>query len=140
RNAPNLHPSCQRLEASERPSRAYIHSIRRNDRGGDAGRLPEASEGDRERGTRRPYRGLVVAVLANGAQPPGAIGGQPPPDLARPRRRAGDQWPLMAARRQAVGAILERSGEGEEEAVRNLLLLEGRTAPGREHAAAGGDR
>ena len=34
-NAPNLHPSCKRLEASERPPRAYLHTIRRDDRGGD---------------------------------------------------------------------------------------------------------
>ena len=35
--------------------------------------------------------------------------------------------------------ILERSGEGEEGAFGHLLLLEGRTAPGPERAAAGRD-
>ena len=36
--------------------------------------------------------------------------------------------PLVAGGRHAVGAVLERGGEGEEGARRRLLLLEGRTA------------
>ena len=52
----------------------------------------------------------------------------------------GGERPLMAGRRQAVGAVLERGGEGEEGAVGHLLLLERRTATRPERAAAGRDR
>ena len=74
------------------------------------------------------------------AQPAGAFRREPAADLARPRRRAGAERPLMAGGRQPVREILERSGEGEEGAFGHLLLLEGRTAPGPERAAAGRDR
>ena len=81
----------------------------------------------------------MVAVLLDGAQPAGAFRREPPPDLARPRRRARGAWPLMAGRWQAVSEILERSGEGEEGAFGHLLLLEWRTAPGPQRAAVGRD-
>ena len=60
-------------------------------------------------------------------------------DLARPRRRAGAERPLMAGGWQPVGEVLERGGEGEEGAFGRLLLLEGGTAAGPERAAAGRD-
>ena len=68
RNAPNLHPPRERLEASERSPRAYMRTVRRSDKSfRDESRQPEASEGDRERGPYRTHRGPVVAVLPDGA-------------------------------------------------------------------------
>ena len=64
--------------------------------GRDESRQPEAPEGDRERGPRRPHRGPVVAVFPDGAHRAGAFRREPPADLARPRRRAGAGRPLMA--------------------------------------------
>ena len=76
RNAPNLHPPCERREASERSPRPHVRTVRRSDdRRRDESRQPEAPEGDRERGPRRPHRGPVVAVFPDGAQPRGS----PPP-------------------------------------------------------------
>ena len=141
RNAPNLHPPCERREASERSPRPHVRPVRRrDDRCRDESRQPEAPEGDRERGPRRPHRGPVVAVFPDGAQPAGAFGREPPADLARPRRRAGGESAAHGRRMARLSAqILERSGEGEEGSFGHLLLLEGRTAPGPERAAVGRD-
>ena len=140
RNAPNLHPPCEWREASQRSPRSHVRTVRRSDdRCGDEGRQSEASEGDRERGPRRPHRGPVVAVLLDGAQLQGAFGREPAADLARPRRRAGGERPLVARGRHPVRALLERSREGAEGSAGRLLLLERRTASGPERAAAGRD-
>ena len=110
-HAPDLHPPCTRREASERSPRPHVCSVRRRDDPcRDESRQPEASEGDRERGARRPHRGPVVAVLADGARPAGAFRREPSADLARPRRRAGGARPLLAGGWQPVGEVLVRSG------------------------------
>ena len=53
-------------------------------------------------------------------------------DRAGALELAGRSWQEDGS---AVGALLERGGEGEEGALGHLLLLEGRTAPGPERAA-----
>ena len=112
RHAPDLHPPCARLEASERSPRPHVCSIRRCDgRFRDESRQPEASGGDRERGAPRAHRGSVVAVLADGARAARAVRREPAADLARPRRRAGGKRPLMAGGWQPVREVLERGGE-----------------------------
>src|SRR4030095_7626825 len=94
---------------------------------------------DRERGPRRTHRRPVVAVLPHGARPSREFRREPPSNLARPRRRAGARWPLMARGWQAVSEILVRSVEGEEGAFGHLLLLERGTASGFERTAVGRD-
>ncbi len=64
--------------------------------GRDESRQPEAPEGDRERGPRRPHRRPVVAVFPDGAHRAGAFRREPSEDLAGPRRRAGADRPFMA--------------------------------------------
>ena len=134
--APNLHPACERCEASDRSPRTDVRTIRRSDercRGED--HQPEDSKGDRERGPRRTHRGPVVAILPVGTQRERAFRRKPPAHLARRQRRAGGAWPLMAGGRHFVRQILERGHEGEEGACRRLLLLERRTATRPERTA-----
>ena len=125
------------FQAISSASRAYVTAKRPRRR--DESRQPEASQGDRERGPRRPHRRPVVAVFPDGAHRAGAFRREPAEDFAGPRRRAGAGRPFMARGWQPVGEILERSGEGEEGAFGRLLLLEGRTAAGPERAAVGRD-
>ena len=86
------------------------------------------------------HRGFLVAVLADRAQRQGAVGAEPPENLARAERRAGARRPRVARGRQPVGALLVRGGAGEGRRVRHLLLLEGRAAARPERAAARRDR
>ena len=112
RHAPDVHPSCTGLEASERPPRPHLCSLRRRDDPcRDPNRQPEAPERDRERGAHRSHRGPVVAVLSDGTRPSGAFRREPAPDLARPGRRAGAERPIVAGGWHPVREVLERSGE-----------------------------
>ena len=115
---------CEGLEASERSPRVYMRAVRRSgDPFRDESHQPEASEGDRERGPRRTHRGPVVAVLPDGARSARAFRREPHPHLAGPRRRARATRPRLARGRQPVGAILERSGEGEEGTFGRLSII-----------------
>ena len=96
----------------------------RDDAVRDEGRQPENPEGNRERGSRYAHRGLVVAVLPDGAHRKGAVRAEPAEDFARSQRRARSDRPFMARGWKTVGAILERGGEGEGRVFRRLLLLE----------------
>ena len=87
RNKSNLHPPCDWREASERSPRVYSHTVRGSDELRDQSCQREASEGDRERGPRRPHRGPVVAVLPDGAHRKGAFRAEPLEDFARSERR-----------------------------------------------------
>ena len=107
RNAPNLHPPCQRCQASKRSPRPHLHTVWRGGDGrGDEGGHSEASEGDRERRPRRPHRGPVVAVLPDGAQHAGAVCREPLTDLARPLWFAGDRWSLVAGEWRSLRQVL----------------------------------
>ena len=117
---------CKRGEASERPPRPHMRAVRRS---ADAVRAenhqPENPHSNRERGSRHPRRGLMVAVLPDGAHCKGAFGPESPEDFARAQRRARADGPFMAGGWKAVSTILERGGKGEGRIFRTLLLLEG---------------
>src|SRR6185295_11567287 len=97
------------------------------------------AEGDRERRKARAHRGSLVAVFPDGEECEGAISGEPLAYLARPRRHVGSQRPLMAGRRDIVGPVPERSGQGEERSTRHLLLFYRRAAARLHRAAASWD-
>ena len=129
--------SMQGSEASERPPGPYMRALRRRDDAvRDEDRQPEDPESNRERGPHRAHRGLMVAVLLDGAHRKGAVRAEPPEDFARSQRRAGVVGPFMAGGWKPLGEILERGGEGEGKVFRHLLLLERRAAVGPECAAA----
>ena len=115
RNAPNLHPPCERLEASQRSPRSYVRALRSDEPCRDEGHQSEASEGDRERMARSPHRGPVVAVFPDGAHRAGAFGHKPLANLAGPRGGAGGGRPRdgrrMAPCQCDIGARLRRRGK-----------------------------
>src|SRR3546814_9106545 len=92
------------------------------------------------RGPPYPHRGLLVAILADGAHREGAFHPGPPQDFARSRRRARKDGPRVAGGWTPVGTILERGGEGEGRVLGPLLLLEGRAAAGPGCATAARNR
>ena len=101
RNAPNLHPPRQRREASDRSARPHVRALRRIDhRRRNESRQREASQGDRERGPRRPHRRPVVAVFPDAAHRAGALGRESSEDFARPQT-ARWRWPAAHGRRMA---------------------------------------
>ena len=76
-------------EASERPPRPHLRALRRRDDAvRDESHQPENPQSHRERGSRHAHRGLVVAVLLDGAHRQGAVCAEPPEDFARSQRRA----------------------------------------------------
>jgi hypothetical protein len=90
------------------------------------------------RGPRRPHRGLWWQFSLTERSARETFRREPAADLAD-RDGALEVVGRPGERRQPVGEILERGGEGEEGALGHLLLLEGRTARGPERAAAGRD-
>lgn len=85
-----LHDSpCKRGEASERPPGPHVRTVRRRaDAVRDENRQPENPESNRERGSRCSHRGLMVAVLLDGAHRKGAFRPKPLEDFAQSQRRA----------------------------------------------------
>src|SRR6187402_1155818 len=85
RNAPNLYSPCKRGEASDRPPGPHMRTVRRR---ADAVRVethqPENPESDRRRRSCCSHRGLMVAVLPDGARSAGAFRREHHPDLKRP--------------------------------------------------------
>ncbi len=141
RHAPDLHPPCERREASDRSPRPHV------DRYGEATTAAEMRvvcqklrKAIEDEGRLARIEGLwwQFSLTERSPREPSAV------SLLRISRdrdgRAGGRRPLVAGGRQSVREILERGGEGEEGAFGCLLLLEGRTAPGPERAAAGRDR
>ena len=86
---------------------------------------PENPQGDRGRGPRCAHRGLLVAVLVDGAHRKGAFAPGPFEDFARSQRRARADGPFMARGWKSVGKILERGGQREGKIFGPFLLLEG---------------
>ena len=111
-NAPNVHPPCERREASQRsPGLTCVRYGEATTATEMKSHQSEASEGDRERGPGRADRGPVVAVLPDRAhaEEPSAVSLLA--DLARPRRGAGGDRPRLAGGRHPVGALLERGAK-----------------------------
>ena len=78
RHAAVLHPPRERCEAAERPARADDRPLRPvHQPGGGPCDQPEASQRDRDRGSSRSGRGVVVAALADRADRGRAVGGGP---------------------------------------------------------------
>ena len=140
RNAPNLHPPRERLEASERSPRVYMRTVRRSDNPSEMRvvnqKLRKAIENE---GRIARIEGLwwQFSLTARTLEPSAV-------SLMRISRDRDGALELRGRSWQEDGSlstqILERSGEGEEGAFWRFLLLEGRTAPGPERTAAGGDR
>ena len=87
-NAPNLYSPYQRREASERPPGPHVRAVcRRADAVPDENRQPENPKSNRGRGSRNSHRGLMVAVLVDGAHRKGAFCPEPLEDFAQSQRR-----------------------------------------------------
>ena len=88
--------------------------------------INQKPQGDRDRGSPRTGRGVVVAALAYHEDRRRPVGGGPPTHLAGPRRWPQHDRPGLARGRHAIGPLLERGCEGAQGSGRRLLLLEGR--------------